>query len=80
MQRFPQISENSSARFPSYRSTDFIGNDISIPVRQATKRDIPITVNRSRSCSGGRKNTTLPSVLTRKGTSVNKHKSNYLFE
>jgi hypothetical protein len=83
MQRFPQIDENSSTHFPSYRSTDFISNDIPVtttptPVQQTTKCDIPITINRSRSCSGGRKNTTLPSTLTRKGILSNKHKSNYL--
>jgi hypothetical protein len=71
MQRFPQIDENSSTNFPPYRSTDFFSNDIPVTTtpKQTTKRDIPITIVRSRSCSGGRKNTASPPALTRKGTS-----------
>ncbi len=75
MQRFPQIDENSSNDFRSYRSTDFISEKSATPIAksatdptpQPPKRDLSIIVNRSRSCSGGRNKTITPSVLTRKG-------------
>lgn len=68
MQRFPQIDENVSNNF---RSTDFITKNIPPtkpkPVQQTIKQDITISINRSRSCSGGRKKTLSPPILTRKG-------------
>ncbi len=71
MQRFPRIDENSSNNFGSYRSTDFISEDVtvSIPksVQQTRKRDIPINMNRSQSFSGGRNQTISTPTLIRKG-------------
>jgi hypothetical protein len=71
MHRFPQIDENSLNNFRSYRSTDFIVRDIPISnqksVQQPTKRDIPININRSRSCSSGRNKAISPTTLIRNG-------------
>jgi len=76
IQRFPQIYENSSNNFRSYRSTDFVNKDFAVsnskPVQQTIKRDIPITINRSRSCSEGRNRGLSPPVLIRKGSLYSK--------
>ncbi|CAF3354043.1 unnamed protein product [Rotaria sp. Silwood1] len=75
-QKFPQIDENLSNNFRSCRSTDFIIKNVAVPnqastvnsFQQTSKRDIPIHINRSRSCSGGRNRRKLPRVLIRKGS------------
>ncbi len=78
MQRFPQIDENSSDNFPSYRSTDFISEDVTVlspkSVQQITKRDIPINMNRSQSFSEGRNKTISTPTLIRKGILYYKNK------
>ena len=78
IQRFPQIDENFSNNFCSYPSTDFISNDKTVTnqrsVQQPTKRYIPININRSRSCSGGRNKAMSPPALMRKGILYNTKK------
>ncbi|CAF4391487.1 unnamed protein product [Rotaria sp. Silwood2] len=83
VQRFPQTDENLSNNFRSCRSTDLISRNIEKPnttstinsFEQTSKRDIPIQINRSRSCSGGRNKRRLPQVLIRKG-SFNRFENN----
>ncbi|CAF2883540.1 unnamed protein product [Rotaria sp. Silwood2] len=83
VQRFPQTDENLSNNFRSCRSTDLMSRNIEKPnttstinsFEQTSKRDIPIQINRSRSCSGGRNKRRLPQVLIRKG-SFNRFENN----
>lgn len=81
VQRFPQIEEIPTDNFRSYRSTDFITekgpmtnvNSPMIPCRESSGRDIPIHINRSRSCSGGRNKRKLQQLM-RKGNFIYNHK------
>ncbi|CAF0815215.1 unnamed protein product [Adineta ricciae] len=74
--RFPQIDEYSSDTSRSYRHTDFLSRRIepsipksaTNPTYQPYKREIPISIQRSRSCSEGRRKLISPSTLVRKGS------------
>ena len=74
MQPFLQIDEGPSNYFRSYQSTDFINGNFEInksrdatnSSQQTPKKNIPIKINRSRSCSAGRNKTRSSRIVTRK--------------
>ena len=83
MQRFPQIDESPSNNFRAYRSTDFFIENLEVTIPKSTtnppKRNVPVNLNRSRSCSGGRnRNNTTPQHLSEKVLYTNKNQPVYL--
>ncbi|UJR26239.1 hypothetical protein I4U23_007580 [Adineta vaga] len=74
--RFPQIDEYSSDNSRSYQYTDFLSRkkepsitkSATNPICRPCKRDVPISIYRSRSCSEGRKKLIASPILVRKGS------------